>query len=444
MASLNKKISSPVTHEGGKASIISKEAELRRSVMACLLWENTFYENGEDIGKRITQLAGQVSPAYLAQTAIEARSQYNLRHVPLLLLAVLCHTGKGSDLVSTTIQKVIQRADELAEFVVIYAKVNGVGTSEVRKKLSAQAKKGLASAFRKFDGYQLAKYNRDSAVKLRDVLFMCHAKPQDSVQEEVWKNLVNGTLLSPDTWEVSLSGGANKKETFERLLREEKLGYMALLKNLRNMESSGVDPQLVFAALSGDKGGFDRVLPFRFISAARAVPQWENEIDAALCRKIADMVTLPGKTAVLVDVSGSMDDRLSGKSDLQRVDAAAALASIVKSEQLRVFTFSNNVVEVPPRRGMAGVDAVIKSQQHGGTYLARAVQEVSSRFTYDRIIVITDEQSADGGGTPLPGSKAYMINVAAYQNGVGYEKWVKINGFSENVLRFIEVYENGK
>ena len=64
-----------------------------------------------------------------------------------------------------TLTRVIQRADELTEFVAIY-------WSEGKLPLSAQVKKGLAAAFRKFDAYALAKYNRENPVKLRDVLFL--------------------------------------------------------------------------------------------------------------------------------------------------------------------------------------------------------------------------------------------------------------------------------
>ena len=97
-----------------------------------------------------------------------------------------------------TLARVIQRADELSEFVAIYWKDGHV-------PLSAQVKKGLAAAFPKFDEYQLAKYDRGGPIKLRDVLFLCHAKPRDQAQADVWKQLVSGSLTTPDTWEVALS-----------------------------------------------------------------------------------------------------------------------------------------------------------------------------------------------------------------------------------------------
>jgi 60 kDa SS-A/Ro ribonucleoprotein len=142
---------------------------------------------------------------------------------------------------------------------------------------------------------------------------------------------------------------------------------------------------------------------------------------------------------VLVDVSGSMDAAMSWKSDLNRIDAAAALASIIPGD-LRVFTFSNQTVEVPPRRGMAGVDAIKRSQPHGGTMLGQAVAHTSRLGKVDRLIVITDEQSHDRVPEPAA-ERAYMINVAAYQNGVGYGRWTHIDGFSEGALRYIREIE---
>lgn len=424
------------TYEGGHGFAQRTPLEaLRRSVASCLLWEREFYEDGKTIAQRIHDTALTVPAEDLAALAIEAREQFKLRHAPLMLLYALTKTGAGrSDgLVANTIERVIQRADELTEFVALYRHMGG-------KALSKQTKLGLARAFAKFNEYALAKYNRDGAWKLRDVLFMIHAKPRDAEQAALWKRLVDGELAAPDTWEVALSGGADKRETFERMLREGTLGYLALLRNLRNMAQSGVDPGLVRDAIVARKGA-DRVLPFRYIAAARAAPQFEPAIDQALSEAIGFLPVLDGKTAVLVDVSGSMEGQLSAKSDMTRMDAAAGLASIIHGD-VRVFTFSTQVVEVPPRRGMAGVDAVIRSQPHGGTYLGKAVAALNAQVPHDRLIVITDEQSNDR--VPGPRGKGYMINVASARNGVGYGPWVHIDGFSENVLRFIHEHERAR
>lgn len=248
-------------------------------------------------------------------------------------------------------------------------------------------------------------------------------------------------LAVPDTWEVNLSGGGDKKATFERLIREGGLGYLALLRNLRGMMEAGVDHELVREAIIARKGA-ELVFPFRYVAAARACPQLEPAIDQALCEAVAGGPRLQGKTAVLVDVSGSMDAALSSRSDMRRMDAAAALASVLHGE-LRVFTFSHQVIEVPPRAGMAGVDAIIRSQPHGGTYLGAAVDALNNQVPHDRLIVITDEQSHDRVPDPVA-SKAYMINVASNRNGVGYGRWTHIDGFSEAVIRFISETENDR
>lgn len=418
------------THEGAPAvPALSAEKMLRRSMMSCMLWEDTFYEDGKSIADRIAEVAPKVPAQKLAAIAVEAREQMKLRHVPLILLEALSRT-QGDALVADTVARVIQRPDELGELLAILWR-NG------RKMVPRQMRLGMQRAFAKFDEYQLAKYDRDGAIKLRDVLRLVRPKPKDDEQSALFNRVKLRDLATPDTWETALSGGADKKETFERMLREGKLGYLALLRNLRNMAEAGVDPDLIEQAILARKGA-DRVLPFRYIAAARAAPRFEPVLDKALLAAIGDMKPLDGQTIVLVDVSGSMDDKLSAKSDMTRMDAAAALASITPGK-LRVFTFSDRVVEVPARRGMAGVDAIIKSQPHRGTYLGEAVRQ-ANKVPHDRLIVITDEQSHDPVPDPVA-PKAYMINVASYRNGVGYGRWTHIDGFSESILRFIAQVE---
>jgi 60 kDa SS-A/Ro ribonucleoprotein len=421
------------THEGAPAiAMLSAEQQLRRSVLSCLLWEDEFYEDGQSIADRIIANAMRVAPQVLAALAIEAREVFHLRHVPLLLLEVLSRTGKGDRLVADTVARVVQRADEPGELVALHHRLGA------KRMLPAQMRKGLARAIAKFDEYELAKYDRDGAVKLRDVLRLVRPTPKDEAQSALWKRVKERTLAMPDTWEVALSGGADKRATFERLLRERKLGYLALLRNLRNMVQAGVDDGLMRQAILARKGGAQRVLPFRYVAAARAAPQFEPFLDEALRAAIAEMPALRGKTIVLVDVSGSMTSRMSRKSDLTRMDAAAALGAIVPGD-LRLFTFSSDLVEVPPRRGMAGVDAIVRSQYHGSTNLGSAVGRINA-LKHDRLIVVTDEQSHDR--VPEPEAKhAYMINVASYRNGVGYGRWTHIDGFSEGALRFIHEVE---
>lgn len=444
------------THEGAPAAKISNYLELRRSVLATMLWEDSFYESGQEISQRILGLIPNVPAKQVAQLAIETRSKGKLRHVPLLIARAMAKVETHKPYVAQTLAQIIQRPDELSEFLAIYWK-------EKKQPLSNQVKKGLATAFGKFDEYQLAKYNRDNAIKLKDVLFLTHPKPQNKDQEKLWKKLIGGycakcwkkqnehtnarhefveaTLTTPDTWEVALSEagqtGASKKDEWERLLKENKLGGLALIRNLRNFKEAGVSESLVRDALKNMK--VERVLPYRFVTAARYAPNLEPELEEAMFKAIESKEKLNGKTVLLIDVSGSMDEKISAKSESKRIDAATGLAILAREmfKDVEVFTFSNSVVQVPTRRGFALRDAIVNSQAHGGTYLGKAIEEVNRKVNYDRLIVFTDEQSADRPSAPKNGSKGYVINVAANQNGVGYGAWNHIDGFSEAVLDYI-------
>jgi hypothetical protein len=420
------------THEGAPARQIPVDLQLRRSVLACLLWERQFYEDGVEIASRISELIPKVNGEKVAALAVEAREKMKLRHMPLFIVREMARIPSHRPFVADTLNRVIQRADELSEFVAMYWK-------EGKQPLSAQVKKGLAAAFTKFDGYQLAKYNRGASVKLRDVLFMVHARPLNDEQAELWMKLVEDRLEAPDTWEVALSSGADRKETWERLLRENRLGGLALLRNLRNMINVGVDEDLVIGALRNMKT--ERILPFRFIAAARYAPRWESELEKAMFTCLEGSDRMPGRTVLLVDVSGSMDSPLSSKSEMIRMDAACGLAVLARElcEKVEVYTFSSHLKEVPDRRGFALRDAIINSQQHQSTLLGEALKVINRNRAYDRIIVITDEQSHDE--VPAPHGKGFVINVASYKNGVGYGKWNHIDGWSEAVLKYISELE---
>jgi hypothetical protein len=300
-------------------------------------------------------------------------------------------------------------------------------------------KKGLAAAFPKFDEYQLAKYDRGGPIKLRDVLFLCHAKPRDAAQAGVWKKLTWGRLSPPDTWEVALSSGANKSEVWQRLLAENKVGALALLRNLRSLREAGVEEELVLAALHSMSTA--RVLPFRFLAAARYAPRWEEALEQAMLKCVAQQEKLSGKTVVLVDISGSMTAPLSRRSEMQRTDAAYGLAVLLREigEKAAVYSFSDELVEVPARRGFALRDAIDTSQRHNSTQLGKAVGQLNRKEQYDRLIVITDEQAHDT--VPAPQRQGYVINVASYKNGVGYGKWTHVDGWSESVVEYIRTLE---
>ncbi|KYG19022.1 TROVE domain-containing protein [Bradyrhizobium sp. AT1] len=437
MVRLNK-IVRAFTREGARAVRFTPEMELKRALMNCLLWEDQFYEDGVAIADRIKALVPKVAPARVAQLAIEAREVMKLRHAPLLVIREMARSEKHRALVADTLAQVIQRPDEMTELLAIYW-ADALGPMQQRKRqpVSAQVKKGLARALTKFDAYQLAKWDRDGAVRIRDVLFLVHAKPKDAEQAKVWKQLVDGELASPDTWEVSLSAGKSKRETFERLIAERKLGGLALLRNLRLMQTAQVPRETIAGAIEAMRT--DRILPYRFITAARYAPDFEPELEAAMLKSVKDHVRLPGRTRLLIDVSGSMFATLSAQSEMTRAEAACGLAILAREicDEVEIFTFSDRVVKVPPRRGFALRDAIINSQPHSGTWLGKAVAEIDRKG--DRLIVFTDEQSHDE--VPEPRARGTIVNVASYQHGVGHGAWTRVNGFSEAVVAWIAASE---
>lgn len=435
------------TNEGAPAKRITSEQELRRSVMSCLLWEDTFYEDGKSIADRIKETIPLVEPSTVASIAIEAREKMHLRHVPLLIVREMARLPKHKAFVSDTLARVIQRPDELAEFMSIY-------WLDGKQPISAQVKSGLALAFHKFNAYQLAKYNRDEAIKLRDVLFLCHAKPKDEEQAKTWKQLVDGTLPIPDTWEVALSAGKDKKETWERLISENKLGGLAFIRNLRNMEQAGVSFDAIKNYTKTVKT--DNVLPFRFIAAAKAAPKYEEQMDYLLLKSIQEK-KISGKTVVVIDVSGSMyGSPVSSKSDMDRALAACSLGAIAREvfEDVSVYATAGNdgtrqhkTELVPNRHGMALVDAIYglcRPLGGGGIFLTPVCRWLEEREKdVERMIVITDEQDCAIDGKDSPniakpfGKHNYLINVSTNKNGIGYGAWTHIDGWSESVIDYI-------
>ena len=455
MATINKpRTSAPIlTHEGAQAHRINAEAQLRRTLMACLLFEREFYEDGQAIAERIAEGVAKVAPEAAAALAVEAREQMHLRHAPLLVVREMAR--RGGRIVGDTLARVVQRPDELAEFVALCF------ATGMRKGLTPQIKRGLAEAFTKFDAYSLAKWDRsDREVRLRDVLFLAHAKPRDAEQAALWKQLVDGMLPAPDTWENRLSSGADKLQAWTGLIQDRRLGGMAVLRNLRNMTEAGVPRELMRTAI--EQASFTRVLPFRFIAAARYVPALEPELEAAMFRATAELERLPGKTVLLVDHSGSMAEPLSARSDMIRFDAAAGLAMLLRevAGDVDVVAFSapcdarmygnrmasigNRTVSVgagrpavatvPPRRGFALRDALMEATPWAGTNTEDG-KRYCDALGYDRLIIITDEQSHQALSVPC--GRGYVINVASAKNGVGYGAWTHVDGWSEAVVRYV-------
>lgn len=465
----NKIPSAPIrTHGGAIASRLSHETKLRSSVLANLLWEDEAYEDGTSIAVRIADLIPKVKPQIVADIAIEAREDMNLRHVPLLIVREMVRHPEHKKLVAATLARIVQRPDELAEFMAIY-------WSEGKTPIANQVKKGLAAALSKFNEYSLAKYRGEGKnVTLRDVMFLVHAKPVESSgrntkkhrkagtatfntkSEKLYHAIAENTLKTPDTWEVALSGGADKKETFERLMEDKKLGALAFIRNLRNMEQAGVSKTII--RKYAETVNAERVLPFRYLSAANAAPMYSDIIETLMLRSARALPKLSGKTVLILDTSGSMNEYISGKSDLTRLDTAFALGILAREmcEDVEIYVTSGDdgrrlhaTAKVVPYHGFAlrekMKDAGAKNGW-GGIFLKQVMDYVfQQEKTADRVIILTDEQDCDIKANPDSanafGTHNYIINVASYGREIAHKKFHHINGWSESVLDYIRAVE---
>ncbi len=443
---------------GNFAARQSEEQELRRLVLACLLWEDIAYTDGVSVAANIKRLIPLVAPEKVAALAVEARLEQKLRHVPLFICREMVRHATHKPFVAETLSKVVRRADELTEFAALYRKDNTGG----KKMLPRQVKKGLAAALRKFDEYQLAKYDRaGKEFSLKDVLFLTHAKPKDEAQAALWKRLVAGEMKTPDTWEVGLSAAkspAEKKAVWERLLSTNMLGASAFLKNLRNMEQVGVDQNVIASACSSINPGM--LLPVDFLKAATHAPKFVREIETLMFRCAAEWPKLPGWTVFVVDVSGSMCNKLSGKSDFTRLDAATSMCVLAAEmcERITIYATAGSDARrehatqlVPAYRGFGLSTAVLDARNRlggGGIFTRQCLKYIAADLKGakpDRIVVFSDSQDCDlSKELPKPfGSKNYIVDISSESHGVNYKGvWTaSMSGWSESFLKYIAAYE---
>lgn len=268
-------------HENAVSWRMTPEWELYTTVVTTMGTENKFYESGDNRVRRIADLVRKVDPGFVACLAVYAREEMHLRSVPLLLLVELAQCHRDDSLVSRAVSRVVQRADEITELLMCYQW--RMGRNKLNK-LSSQIRKRLAESFNRFDEYQFAKYNRtDRKVTLRDALLLVHPKPKDEKQAEIFRKILKDTLETPYTWETELSAAGKlateskkrkseaKREVWRQLVRSGRLGYMAMLRNLRNMIDCGLDEetmQMVCDRLADpNEVRKSKQLPFRFLSA---------------------------------------------------------------------------------------------------------------------------------------------------------------------------------
>jgi len=265
----------------------------------------------------------------------------HLRTISHVLVSELAKSTEGKEYVRRTLNEIIERPDDMTEVLAYYINTYG-------KPIPNSIKKGLADSFGKFDEYQLAKYNRKNAVKL------VHPKAKDEIQNDLWKRLLEDRLETPVTWETELSLKGNTKEVWERLIDENRLGYMAMMRNLRNIIKSGAsNMDKVYEYLTDEERVLkNKQLPFRYYSAYKVLrnegigtSKIYDALEIAIKISTKNIDRLPGKTLIAADVSGSMNFPVSAKSDLTCAEVAVLMLSIANyiCEESITMTFDDNL-----------------------------------------------------------------------------------------------------
>ncbi|WP_228384366.1 TROVE domain-containing protein [Chryseobacterium soli] len=419
-----------MNYEGAKAYTMTPAEELYTAVVTTGL-SNTTYEKGNERLNRIQSLITKNDPEFVAKLAVYARKEMYLRSIPLVLTTELARQTSGTDLVSKTVDGVIQRADEITELLAYYQLANE--RTEVKKlnRLSKQIQKGLVKSFNKFDEYQFAKYNRKAEVTLKDALFLVHPKAKDENQQIIFNKIVSDSLQTPYTWEVELSvlgqtrfaSEAERKSAFknkwEELIFSNKLGYMATLRNLRNILEAGVSPDAMSKVchyLADEKAVRNsKQLPFRFLVAYRELKTIDSPYLSTVLETLEEAVLVSAKnikgfgfgTSVVIaaDVSGSMQQPVSPKSKILLYDIGLLMSMILQSQCKNVITgmFGDRWkrVSMPKNSILRNVNEFYKREGEVGysTNGYLVIEDlISRRENVDKVMLFTDTQMWNSNG----------------------------------------------
>ena len=488
---MGSKTKQAVNYEGEKGFVLTPQLELYTAVATAGL-SDQFYEKAGDKMQRLRKLITENDPDFVAKLAVYAREKMYLRSVPLVLTVELAKQARGNGIVSKLVSRVVQRADEITELLAYYAMANERKNVKKLNKLSKQLQKGLAEAFNKFDEYQFAKYNRDAEVKLKDALFLVHPKAKGEAQQLLFDKIVKDELKIPYTWEVELSVlGQQKFETnnlkqaafrekWEELIFSNKMGYMATLRNLRNM----LEAEVSKAALNkvceylGDEKAVanSKQLPFRFLAAYRELKQLKNGrvskvLDALETAVLQSAANIAGydesiKVVIAADVSGSMQKPISAKSKVQNYDIGLMLAMLLQNRCENVISgmFGDKwkVINVPKTNILSNVDEFHRREGEVGysTNGYLVVKDLLQRNkVVDKVMIFTDCQlwNSNNSGENIanlwkqykklaPGAKLYLFDLAGYGNvplNVLRDDVFLIAGWSDKIFNVLKAVEEG-
>lgn len=472
------------TFEGGPGYARDAKSELFLLAVTNMVGEDTFYEKAKQRDDRYAALCRTVAcedADWFARFVYWLRHNANMRSASLVAAAHGVHARlamkvkDGSPLAGIDqgvnrriVDHALNRADEPGELLAFW-------TSTFGRNVPKPVKRGIGDATaRLYTEYNALKYDTAShGWRFADVLNLCHpatgnnalfkwlvdrrfGNPVSDMGNE-WLPMISANvelrekvkinpevLLNSDnlkhagmTWEdaLSLAGDkVSKKALWHALIPT--MGYMALLRNLRNFDEAGVDDAVALFAstrLSNQREvAKSRQLPLRFLSAYRAVSnlRWAYPLEQALQHSLSNIPFLPGRTLILVDTSGSMHSRLSAKSDLMRWDAATifGLAMAQRCQVADVVSFSSTSRQFPTVAGESLLTSLNRWKQggfflNGGTSTSKAVK-THLISQHDRVVILTDEQAGGYGyfgegedpGQVVPANvPLYTWNLAGYQ-----------------------------
>jgi 60 kDa SS-A/Ro ribonucleoprotein len=487
-----KKANTVTNYAGDKAYKLNPELELYSAVVTAGLNDN-FYEKSDVRLARIQELMLKNDPEYIAKLAIYARTEMHMRSIPMVLAVELAKANSGNAIVGKTVSGVVKRADEITELLAYYQMANNRNDVKKLNRLSKQVQKGLSESFNRFDEYQFAKYNRDTEIKLRDALFLVHPKAKDETQQTVFNKIAANELAVPYTWETELSAlGQVKYETekakalafktkWEELIDSNKIGYMALMRNLRNILEANVSASHVLKVcdyLSNETAvANSKQLPFRFLAAYREIKLLTSDLAAMVLNALEDAVVISAKnikgfdenTRVLIacDVSGSMQKAISAKSKVLLFDIGLMLGMLMQSKCKRVmsgmFGDSWKVINMSNRNVLANVNEFYKREGEVGyaTNGYKIIDDLINRkVEMDKILLFTDCQLWDSqfGGSSLakswktyktmfPNAKLYLFDLAGYGTSpvsLQNNDVCLIAGWSDKVFDVLYAIENGE
>ncbi len=451
---------------GGAAFKESAKLELASLILTSFVQEQFYRTEKQTVERLYDLIEAMGDKKFAAKAAIYARNEFGMRSITHLLAATLGFTVKKETWTKSFFEKVVRRPDDITEILACYM-------SNFGKPIPNAMKKGLGSAFGKFDGYQLAKYRGEGKdFSLIDAVNLLHPMPTDKNRDAL-KALVKNELRSTDTWETQMTKAGQKaakegltddetlelkKDAWAQLIRSRKLGYFALLRNLRNiLEACDKDNGLLTEALAQltDPKLIEKslVLPFRFLTAldeiektnfsgsSKAVQALNKAVDIAL----KNVPKFDGKTLVVLDVSGSMSGRPATIGSL-------FAATLIKSNEADFMTFSDEA----QYRTVNTSDSTLSIARamrfaSGGTNFQAIFKKANRK--YDRFIILSDMQGWIGGGAPTAeladykkrlnaSPKIYSVDLQGYGTLQFPEDNIyAIAGFSEKILEVMKLLE---